>query len=309
MSYQPDGHDRVARIRQVITDYLRMRDTVSENSDHVLMTDHVDLMPDLAAELQKIRVIEASLRQARGESDPSPLPRAFGRYEVRGCAGRGGFADVYVGHDTKLDCAVAIKVPRPDRFGTRYSIEQFLPEARRYARLRHPRIVRVYDVGQQDVPNRLERICMKAMAKRVGERYSTAGELAHELRALLRENPGTMGGLRVLKWVEATASAAWAGCRRSQFALLAMTLGATLAITAGVTTFAFINSKPRTNNAVPGVSFEMDRRMAELVLSLGGTVDVGIPSGPTREVNAADQLPTEPYSLRWIMMPRNPCCK
>ena len=39
---------------------------------------------------------------------PTP-PAAFGRYQVRGTLGAGGFGAVYLGHDTQLDRPVAIR--------------------------------------------------------------------------------------------------------------------------------------------------------------------------------------------------------
>jgi sigma-B regulation protein RsbU (phosphoserine phosphatase) len=38
------------------------------------------------------------------------------------------------------------------------------------------------------LPRELERICLKAMAKNVADRYTTASDLAHDLRAVLREH-------------------------------------------------------------------------------------------------------------------------
>src|SRR5262249_33229826 len=38
------------------------------------------------------------------------------------------------------------------------------------------------------LPRELERICLKAMAKKSADRYTTAGDLAHDLRALLGEH-------------------------------------------------------------------------------------------------------------------------
>src|SRR5215471_4313314 len=48
--------------------------------------------------------------------DPPP-PAAFGRYLVREFRGRGGFGEVYLGHDPRLDRPVAIKVLRPRAAG------------------------------------------------------------------------------------------------------------------------------------------------------------------------------------------------
>ena len=78
----------------------------------------------------------------------SALPRAFGRYEVRRFLGQGGFGRVYVGYDAALEREVAIKVPLRALSGK--DVTLFLQEAKRLARLKHPGIVTVYDVGVQD---------------------------------------------------------------------------------------------------------------------------------------------------------------
>jgi serine/threonine protein kinase/tetratricopeptide (TPR) repeat protein len=80
---------------------------------------------------------------------PAP-PAAYGRYQVRRALGSGGFGDVYLGHDTQLDRPVAIKVLRTGPGRMPGDSERSLQEARRLARLRHPGIVTVHDVGVHD---------------------------------------------------------------------------------------------------------------------------------------------------------------
>jgi len=71
----------------------------------------------------------------------------LGRYEVHDLLARGGMGEVYRAHDVHLNRPVALKVlaPRftmdPDR------LARFTQEARTTARLSHPNIVAVYDVG------------------------------------------------------------------------------------------------------------------------------------------------------------------
>ncbi len=77
-----------------------------------------------------------------------PMPTAFGRYQVRRFLGQGGFGRVFVGYDADLEREVAIKVPISPL--TESEISLFLQEAKRLARLKHPGIVTVYDVGIQD---------------------------------------------------------------------------------------------------------------------------------------------------------------
>ena len=81
-----------------------------------------------------------------------PLPEKLGRYVIRECLGEGGFGAVYRGHDEQLDRDVAIKVPRTKK-GDKDSvglIAAFLEEARSLARLKHPGIVTVLEVDEQD---------------------------------------------------------------------------------------------------------------------------------------------------------------
>ncbi|HUQ70241.1 MAG TPA: serine/threonine-protein kinase [Planctomycetaceae bacterium] len=70
----------------------------------------------------------------------------IGRYEVRKIRGSGAHGVVYQAWDPELARWVAIKVPQ---FGTddEQRTRRFLTEAQAAARLRHPRIVAVYDSG------------------------------------------------------------------------------------------------------------------------------------------------------------------
>jgi TOMM system kinase/cyclase fusion protein len=87
------------------------------------------------------------LAVSRSPSDTATLPSTFGRYLVRRALGTGGFGTVYLGHDTQLDRPVAIKVLRAGSGQLQVEGERALQEARRLARLRHPGIVAVHDVG------------------------------------------------------------------------------------------------------------------------------------------------------------------
>jgi class 3 adenylate cyclase/tetratricopeptide (TPR) repeat protein len=69
---------------------------------------------------------------------------------VRRTLGSGGFGDVYLGHDTQLDRPVAIKVLRAPPGRPQADSDRPLQEARRLARLRHPGIVTVHDVGTHE---------------------------------------------------------------------------------------------------------------------------------------------------------------
>jgi formylglycine-generating enzyme required for sulfatase activity len=85
---------------------------------------------------------------ASHQDTPWTLPEAFGRYLVRQRLGAGGAGSVYLAHDTVLDRRVALKVPHFPHGSGPEVLQRFLREAQLAARLDHPNICRVYDVGQ-----------------------------------------------------------------------------------------------------------------------------------------------------------------
>jgi serine/threonine protein kinase len=78
---------------------------------------------------------------------PAGLPLMIGRYRVERVLGRGGFGVVYLAHDDQLRRPVAIKVPHRERIALPEHAEAYLAEARILARLDHPHVVPVFDVG------------------------------------------------------------------------------------------------------------------------------------------------------------------
>jgi len=69
-------------------------------------------------------------------------------YQVLRRLGRGGMADVYVALHQSLDRQVALKVLRRQLASDSEYVERFKREARAAARLNHPNIVQVYEVGR-----------------------------------------------------------------------------------------------------------------------------------------------------------------
>jgi Tol biopolymer transport system component len=74
----------------------------------------------------------------------------LGQYQVLEELGRGGMAVVYKAYQPALERYVAIKVlPQQFTFDQEF-VDRFLREARAAARLSHPHIVTIHDVGQAD---------------------------------------------------------------------------------------------------------------------------------------------------------------
>ncbi|HLU65237.1 MAG TPA: protein kinase, partial [Kofleriaceae bacterium] len=88
---------------------------------------------------------------ATGGGTLSPGTR-LGRYVITALEGKGGMGEVYAAEDPALGRRVAIKVLRRDlSSGSAGSLEERLArEAQAMARLNHPAVVTVYDVGELD---------------------------------------------------------------------------------------------------------------------------------------------------------------
>lgn len=71
------------------------------------------------------------------------------RYEIISQLGGGGMALVYKARDTLLNRPVTVKVLRSEYTGDEEFVSRFRREAQAVAKLSHPNIVSVYDVGQE----------------------------------------------------------------------------------------------------------------------------------------------------------------
>ena len=81
--------------------------------------------------------------------------KTLGKYELIEELGRGGFGTVYRARDISLDIERAIKVLHPALTASPEFIERFRREGRFTARLDHPNIVPVYELGEADGYNYL----------------------------------------------------------------------------------------------------------------------------------------------------------
>jgi len=78
----------------------------------------------------------------------SLVGRQLGKYQIRSEIGQGGMGTVYKAYDATLDRFVALKVLAPQLAWEEEFVQRFVREARAAARLKHPNIVTIYDVGR-----------------------------------------------------------------------------------------------------------------------------------------------------------------
>jgi tetratricopeptide (TPR) repeat protein len=124
---------------------------------------------------------QPTVDESRGRTKPDALARgtAVGRYLLLEVLGEGGMGVVYTAYDPELDRQIALKLLTTDeQAGTR---EQLVREAQALARLSHPNIVAVHDVGTTEA----------------GAQVFIAMELVRgqTLAAWLKEQPRTIGEL------------------------------------------------------------------------------------------------------------------
>jgi serine/threonine protein kinase len=80
------------------------------------------------------------------------IGKQFGDYKIESLLGTGGMARVYLGYDERLARHAAVKISEPTMVAGEFEDEfreRFLREARSIARLRHPRIIGVYQFNQE----------------------------------------------------------------------------------------------------------------------------------------------------------------
>ena len=83
-------------------------------------------------------------------NDSTLVGKRISDYQILRCLGRGGMAEVYAAKHLSLDRKVALKILRRDLARDQDYVKRFRREAKAAARLSHPNIVGVFDVGSSD---------------------------------------------------------------------------------------------------------------------------------------------------------------
>jgi eukaryotic-like serine/threonine-protein kinase len=112
-------------------------------------TCQTELRPGEPAGLCAICALKALMTpEAQGEPTSSPPPKTFGNYQLLDELGRGGMGIVWRARQCSLNRLVAVKMAAGGGFAKETEIRRFRTEAEAAARLQHPNIVRIHEIGE-----------------------------------------------------------------------------------------------------------------------------------------------------------------
>jgi eukaryotic-like serine/threonine-protein kinase len=139
------------QLAELLDDYLSKLQAGKQPDRTALLTEH----PELASALKCVEALECMAPAGDGDTEPDTLdlerqqlPRDFGPYELLDEVGRGGMGVVYKARQKTLDRTVAVKMILATHLASPEHVRRFQIEAWAAARLRHPNITQIHDVGQ-----------------------------------------------------------------------------------------------------------------------------------------------------------------
>jgi serine/threonine-protein kinase len=139
------------RVQQLLDELL-----ASDATPEAVCASCPELLPVVRKKWRRIRRLRADLDAVfplLDEEAPPPedtvLPQVP-HHEVEQLLGRGGMGAVYRARHLSLNRPVALKMLLTGLYATRTEVKRFQREAEAVARLRHPNIVQVYEIGDVD---------------------------------------------------------------------------------------------------------------------------------------------------------------
>jgi WD40 repeat protein/predicted Ser/Thr protein kinase len=155
---------REAKLNEILAGYLQARQRGETPDRQALAAQHPEYAADLAsffADQDRFQKAAGPLKFAAGMEEATLGPadsalstgqhvRYFGDYEVIEEIARGGMGVVYRARQVNLKRIVALKMVLAGQLATPQEIQRFYAEAEAAAKLAHPNIVPIFEVGQHE---------------------------------------------------------------------------------------------------------------------------------------------------------------
>jgi serine/threonine protein kinase len=148
----PAGPDEDQRLANALADFLDLRARGEAIDAESFCREYPDLL-SLPSEIATIDRLDGLLDEPEpGPADDAavPLPEKLSGHRIMGEIGSGGMGRVLLGKDEALGRTVAIKILNPRYRSNALVRTRFMQEARAMARLSHPNIVHIYNLGQSE---------------------------------------------------------------------------------------------------------------------------------------------------------------
>jgi tetratricopeptide (TPR) repeat protein len=185
-----EGSVRAALLRDLVASELECRRRRGESPDRAeychRFPGHEDWI-DIAFDETGYGCRTRRDRSWGRDVEPAPLPDVQG-YEILDELGRGGMGVVYLARHRQLGRLVALKMVLAGEYAAPAALARFRAEARAAARLQHPGIVQIFEVGEQEKRPfvALEYVAGGSLARRLAAAPLPAREAAHLVQALAR---------------------------------------------------------------------------------------------------------------------------
>ena len=138
-----------------VAEYVDLQATGEPVDADAFCRRHPELEPDLRAAIQTLAsfdLVTSEEPRLEKASAREPMPERLSGHRILSEIGAGGMSRVFLAEDERLGRKVAIKALSSRFSGNELVRTRFMQEARALARLSHPNIVHIYNLGQAGEP-------------------------------------------------------------------------------------------------------------------------------------------------------------
>lgn len=134
-------------VNKIFQDYLAAHEENKSINFDGLLQDHPKYKDQLAKKIEAYKVICNTLNHTKSADEPALIGKEVGNCKIKELIKSGGMSWVYLADQKSLNREVAIKVLKEIVLQSESSIGRFRRESQNIAKLDHPNILPVYDVG------------------------------------------------------------------------------------------------------------------------------------------------------------------